>query len=257
MSSDFFRRFILNTPEIFQDQEMYGTLTLPTMSSILGANPNTITNPADAYAAQNRLVDASRFGFISTGTQSNLFTGTFSTLPSFSMPSWQNFARGTGRFIKNLAGAVADLTILPGTSRGIDWIAAKSGYDNLTRHRYTMDTPSPYSNEHLSSPFLPEYLGGSGEAYSDVLGFYGPGKPENEGSPYTLADGSTYNPVTGERFASSGARMTHMGTYRSGRGFATGSVSPRDMGGAFTAAGVTPDSAQYKQMLDWVDKQRK
>lgn len=216
MSSDFFRRMVLNSPTIAKDYHTNGMLTLPTMTSILGADPNKMTNPYDAYLARDRMDTAERYGFIGFGGTGSRTTRGQASPGSFSMPSFMggsvgNFFRGTGRFVTNIATAVGDMLVFPGTGKAMDKIFDSIGWTDLLTHRpvggndlgpYTVDA----SHTEEPSPFMPEWLGGSGQ--------------------------SSLSPDLRNR-GPDGQRATGMGTYRGSGGFVTGTIDPRSMLGTF------------------------
>lgn len=149
-------------------------------------------------------------GQASPGGWSNPLSGM-----NFPTPSSGMIGGALGGMVGGLPGAFLG-------NRAGNWLGERFGWGqgsaNLT------DSPSP---------FMPEWLGGSGESSLDGPGRFNMTAPENL-----------------MQFGPNGNPMSNMGTYRSGRGFATGSISPGDISttGSNSAMGLFGTQAELGEM---------
>ncbi len=144
--------------------------------------------PSDVgYGQTPGMGNRTMMGQASPGGWSNPFSGM-----SMPMPSAGMVGGALGGMVGGLPGAFLG-------NRAGNWIGERFG-----QGPQLSDSPSP---------FMPEWLGGSGDSSLDGPQQFNMTAPENL-----------------RQFGPNGNPMSNMGSYRSGRGFATGSMTPGDMG---------------------------
>lgn len=166
MAQDFFRRLILFNQDISNDVNQYGFLTKSTAAIVLGANPNTISNPAEAKKVSQRMRTAKSAGFIDYDEnelemeQERSVTPTFMENTSTNTPSTprnevSTFSDRLSRILDNMQGGSQSDSIL-GTM--FEW-------GNIPR----MNTPGSQAGPGITTSAIGE-AGGAGVMGNSVLG---------------------------------------------------------------------------------------
>lgn len=225
MANDLFRRLVMFSPEITQDAQNNGAISLPTMKSIVG-NSNQATNPQEALSIKSRMDAANQYGIFDhsgAGTQMGQGSGMYDSPQFFKNFSTSNLVKTGARFVTEMTGQVANLKVGPWAKPVLDYVLDSSGISNMMSNDVQLGP----------SPFLPESLGGTGEAGFNSM----------------FDDDDEFNMTAPENLRNmgpAGQRATSLGTYRGqasrgGRGFVVGQMD---------LSSIQPQSVQRKGPSD-------